>query len=151
MVSSDCLPTGTSTISQASSSRPVSGRLTDRPFRAKLTRPTDDIAVVALTGEVDLFTAPEFQERLLQGIEAGARRVVVDLSEVTFLDSTALGVLVAGAKLLPHGGELLIVCSGDGVARILEIVGFDRVFAIHPTLDEALVAATRLASARRTT
>jgi anti-sigma B factor antagonist len=124
----------------------VSERLIDRPFRAKLTRPADNIAVVALTGEIDLFTAPEFQERLLQGVEAGARRVVVDLSEVTFLDSTALGVLVAGAKLLPHDGELLIVCSGDGVARILEIVGFDRVFAIHPTLDEALVAAKRLAS-----
>lgn len=110
------------------------------PFRAELARPTDDIAVVTLSGEVDLYTAPEFHETLLR-VADSARRIVVDLSAVTFLDSTALGVLVGGAQRLPDDGALLIVCGDDRLWRTLEIVGLDRVFAVHPTLEEALAAA----------
>ncbi len=119
------------------------GCLEDRPqFHAELTRQTGDVAVVTLAGEVDLYTAPEFREVLLRGIDEGARHVVVDFSSVTFLDSTALGVLVGGGKRLrQHDGALLIVCGADGVRRILEIAGLAGVFAIHPTLDEALAAA----------
>ena len=97
--------------------------------------------MVTLAGEVDLYTAPEFREVLLRGIKEGARRVIVDLSAVTFIDSTALGVLVTGGKRLLGGGSLLVVCSDKGIRRILEIVGLAGVFAIHPTLDEALAAA----------
>ncbi len=99
--------------------------------------------MVTLAGEVDLYTAPEFREVLLRGIDEGARHVVVvDLSSVTFVDSTALGVLVGGGKRLrQHDGALLIVCGADGIRRILEIAGLAGVFAIHPTLDEALAAA----------
>ena len=120
----------------------VTEHLTESPpFRAELARPTGDIAVVALSGEVDLYTAPEFHETLLRGVADGARRIVVDLSAVTFLDSTALGVLVGGAQRLPDDGALLIVCGDDRLRRTLEIVGLDRVFAVHPTLEEALAAA----------
>ena len=97
--------------------------------------------MVTIAGEVDLYTAPEFHDVLLQGIDEGARQVVVDLSAVTFIDSTALGVLVHSAKRLgPDGGALHIVCGPGGVRRILEITGLAGVFAIHPTLDEALAA-----------
>lgn len=115
----------------------------DRPqFRAELARLPHDVAVVTLEGEVDLYTAPEFKEVLLRGIDEGARRVIVDLSSVTFVDSTALGVLVGGGKRLRrHDGSLLLVCGLDGIRRILEIAGLAGVFAVHPTLDEALAAA----------
>ena len=69
-------------------------------FAVTLERPTNDVAVVILAGEVDLYTAPRFREVLLQTIDEGAVRVVIDLTDVSFIDSTALGVLVSGGKRL---------------------------------------------------
>jgi anti-sigma B factor antagonist len=97
--------------------------------------------VIALGGEVDLYTAPEFKERLLQLIEGGKSRVVVDLSKATFIDSTTLGVLVGGVKRLrPSGGSLALVCSDPNIIKIFEITGLDRVFPIHESRDDALSA-----------
>jgi anti-sigma B factor antagonist len=95
--------------------------------------------VIELGGEVDLYTAPEFKERLVELIEAGKKHIVVDLSTATFIDSTTLGVLVGGVKRLrPAGGGLALVCSDQNITKIFEITGLDRVFAIHDTRDEAL-------------
>ena len=95
--------------------------------------------VIQLGGEVDLYTAPEFKERLVELIEGGKTKIVVDLSEATFIDSTTLGVLVGGVKRLrPAGGSLALVCSDQNITKIFEITGLDRVFPIHETRDEAL-------------
>ena len=95
--------------------------------------------VIQLGGEVDLYTAPEFKERLVELIENGKTKIVVDLSEATFIDSTTLGVLVGGVKRLrPAGGSLALVCSDQNITKIFEITGLDRVFPIHETRDEAL-------------
>ena len=95
--------------------------------------------VIALGGEVDLYTAPEFKERLLELIDGGKSRVVVDLSKATFIDSTTLGVLVGGVKRLrPTGGSLSLVCTDQNITKIFEITGLDRVFPIHKSRDEAL-------------
>ena len=95
--------------------------------------------VIELGGEVDLYTAPEFKERLVQVIEDGKKQLVVDLSTATFIDSTTLGVLVGGVKRLrPAGGALALVCTDPNIVKIFEITGLDRVFAIHETRDEAL-------------
>lgn len=117
--------------------------LDDRPqFRVQLARPADDVAVVTLEGEIDLYTAPRFKEALGQGIDEGARHVIVDLSSVTFVDSTALGVLVGGARRLRlHDGSLVVVAGLDRIRRIFEIAGLGGAFAILPTLDDALAAA----------
>jgi anti-sigma B factor antagonist len=97
--------------------------------------------VIELGGEVDLYTAPEFKERLLQLIEEGKTRIVVDLTKATFIDSTTLGVLVGGVKRLrPSGGSLALVCSDPNILKIFEITGLDRVFPIHSSRDEALSA-----------
>jgi anti-sigma B factor antagonist len=97
--------------------------------------------VIELGGEVDLYTAPEFKERLVQLIEDGKKQLVVDLSDATFIDSTTLGVLVGGVKRLrPEGGSLALVCSNENITKIFEITGLDRVFPIHATRDEALAA-----------
>jgi anti-anti-sigma regulatory factor len=72
----------------------------------------------------------------------GARRVIVDLSKVTFIDSTALGVLVSGAKRVrPRNGNLDIVCADENIIRIFEITGLDRIFGIYPSRGEAVKAA----------
>ena len=95
--------------------------------------------VIALSGEVDLYTAPEFKQQLLEVIGNGAKNVIVDFSSTTFIDSTTLGVLVGGVKRLrPNDGQLSLVCSDRNITKIFEITGLDRVFSIYPTRDEAL-------------
>jgi anti-sigma B factor antagonist len=115
----------------------------ERPqFRVELLRTEQDTAVIALEGEVDIYSAPQFKEALLAGIEDGATTIIVDLGRVTFIDSTALGVLVSGAKRVrPKNGRLDIVCTDENITRIFEITGLDRIFGIYRTRDEALRAA----------
>ena len=100
-----------------------------------------DTHVIELGGEVDLYTAPEFKERLVQVIEDGKKHLVVDLSKATFIDSTTLGVLVGGVKRLrSNEGQLSLVCSDRNITKIFEITGLDRVFTIYGTRDEATAA-----------
>jgi len=114
----------------------------ERPqFRVELERPTGDVGVIVLEGEIDIYSAPQFKEVLLSGIEDGAQRVIVDLTAVTFIDSTALGVLVSGAKRVrPRNGNLDIVCTDENIIRIFEITGLNRIFGIYASRDEAVNA-----------
>ena len=97
--------------------------------------------VVAVRGEIDLFTAPELKKMLADAIENGATQVVVDLSETTFLDSTALGVLIGAVKRLrSRDGRLTIVNVDDNIAKTFEITGLDQIFPISPTRAEAVKA-----------
>jgi len=108
-------------------------------FDVQTERVDDSTYVIALTGEVDLYTAPEFKQQLLDVIAKGAKDVVVDFTNTTFIDSTTLGVLVGGVKRLrAQDGRLSLVCSDRNITKIFEITGLDRVFTIYPTRDEAL-------------
>jgi len=101
----------------------------------------DNSYVIALAGEVDLYTAPEFKQQLLEVIAQGAKNVVVDFSDTTFIDSTTLGVLVGGVKRLrTNDGQLSLVCSDRNITKIFEITGLDRVFTIYRSRDEAVSA-----------
>ena len=74
-------------------------------------------------------------------IEAGRTRVIVDLTETTFLDSTALGVLIGAVKRLrSRDGALAIVNVDENIAKTFEITGLDQIFTILPTRDEAVEA-----------
>ena len=115
-------------------------------FQISDTAVDDTTHVIELGGEIDLYTAPEFKERLVELIEGGKTKIVVDLSEATFIDSTTLGVLVGGVKRLrPAGGSLALVCSDQNITKIFEITGLDRVFPIHGTRDEALSSVAQAA------
>ncbi|MGH3058452.1 MAG: STAS domain-containing protein, partial [Gaiellaceae bacterium] len=108
-------------------------------FDIKTEQAAGDTYVIALTGEIDLYTAPEFKQQLLDVIGQGAKHVVVDLTDTTFIDSTTLGVLVGGVKRLrPNSGQLSIVCSDRNITKIFEITGLNRVFPIHATRAEAV-------------
>src|ERR1700754_2210970 len=97
--------------------------------------------VVAVRGEIDLFTAPELKQVLTEAIEGGKTRMVVDLSETTFLDSTALGVLIGAVKRLrSREGALAIVNTDANIAKTFEITGLDQIFTIVPSRDDALAA-----------
>ena len=98
-----------------------------------------DAYVISLAGEVDLYTAPEFKQQLLEVIGQGGKQVIVDFTSTTFIDSTTLGVLVGGVKRLrTNEGQLSLVCSDRNITKIFEITGLDRVFTIYPTRPEAV-------------
>jgi len=108
-------------------------------FDIKTEQLSSDTYVISLTGEVDLYTAPEFKQQLLEVIGEGGKDVVVDFSGTTFIDSTTLGVLVSGVKRLrSNDGQLSLVCSDRNITKIFEITGLDRVFALSETREEAL-------------
>ena len=108
-------------------------------FDIKTEQLSDSSYVISLAGEVDLYTAPEFKQQLLEVIGQGGKNVVVDFSDTTFIDSTTLGVLVGGVKRLrSNDGQLSLVCSDRNITKIFEITGLDRVFTIYPTRDEAV-------------
>jgi anti-sigma B factor antagonist len=110
-------------------------------FDIKTEQTSEQQYVISLAGEVDLYTAPEFKQQLLDVIGKGAKDVVVDFTNTTFIDSTTLGVLVGGVKRLrQNDGQLSLVCSDRNITKIFEITGLDRVFTIHATREEALGA-----------
>jgi anti-sigma B factor antagonist len=99
----------------------------------------DGTHVVAVAGEIDLFTAPEFKQRVAAPIDAGRTHVVVDLTDTTFIDSSSLGVLIGAHRRLRRlDGALMIVCNDDAIVKTFRITGLDGVFTIVPTLEEAL-------------
>ncbi len=97
--------------------------------------------VVAVSGEIDLFTAPELKAALSETIDSGGSRIVVDLTETTFLDSTALGVLIGAVKRLRSGdGRLTIVNVDDNIAKTFQITGLDQIFPMSATREDAIKA-----------
>ena len=108
-------------------------------FEIKTEQLGDESYVISLGGEVDLYTAPEFKQQLLDVIGQGGKHVIVDFSDTTFIDSTTLGVLVGGVKRLrTNDGQLSLVCSDRNITKIFEITGLDRVFTIYNTRAEAV-------------
>lgn len=95
-------------------------------------------ALLAVRGELDLATAPELKWSLSDAFGEGHRRVVVDLSAVEFIDSTALGVLVGVQRSLPPGSTLALVCAGRKVLNIFELTGLDGAFEIFADQAAAL-------------
>lgn len=99
----------------------------------------DGWAVLAVSGEVDVATAPRLRERLVSMVTDGQHRIVVDLEGVDFLDSTGLGVLVGALKRVrTHDGELSLVCTQPRILKVFEITGLTKVFSIHDSVDEAV-------------
>lgn len=101
----------------------------------------DGRAVLTVQGEIDVYTAPRFRERLIELVNEGHVQVVVDLSGVEFLDSTGLGVLVGGLKRLrSHDGDLVIACDEARIVKVFEITGLTKVFSIHESVDDAIAS-----------
>src|SRR6202035_5970196 len=98
--------------------------------------------VLAVNGEVDVYSAPRLRERLVDLVSQGHRQIVVDLEGVDFLDSTGLGVLVGGLKRLrSHEGDLTLVCTQHRILKVFEITGLTKVFAIHDSVEAAVSGA----------
>lgn len=94
--------------------------------------------VLAVKGEVDLYTSPQLKDKVTEMIEQGQSRLVIDLADVGFMDSSGLGVLVTALKRArERDGSLALVCPEGSVHKVLTITGLDRVFPIHQSVTEA--------------
>jgi anti-sigma B factor antagonist len=90
-------------------------------------------------GEIDIYTSPRLDELLTACASQGFVHFVIDLTEVTFVDSTALGVLVTAAKrVMPRDGSLTLVCGSGHVRRTFELTGLHEFLHILPTREAAL-------------
>ena len=95
--------------------------------------------VVSVSGEIDLFTAPEFKQHVIAPIAAGVDHVIVDLMETTFIDSSSLGVLIgAHRRLKARGGRLIVACEAESIVKTFRITGLDGVFQLVGSVEAAL-------------
>jgi anti-sigma B factor antagonist len=100
-----------------------------------------DVRVLRIVGELDFDAAPMFKRRIVSQIDAGNRHLVIDLSEVSFIDSTAIGVLVGAIKRAhAAGGSLAVVCDNDDVRGIFEAVGIENVIPLYLRDEDASAA-----------
>ena len=101
--------------------------------------------LVSLGGEFDMHAAADFGRELGALIDGGAQAIVVDLLDVRFIDSTALGVLADAAKrLLPQGGRMTVVAEDKNVVKLLQLTGGGRLFGVRTSLDDVLLPARRV-------
>jgi len=106
------------------------------------TRSDGDTTVVEVAGEIDVYTAPQLRTCFIDAIDSGARDVVADMTDVTFLDSTGLGILVgARRRAVDAGGDLRLIITHSAVLKIFRITGLDKVFSIEVALDKAVTPA----------
>lgn len=107
--------------------------MTDVPATVELTvSEREGETVLSASGELDVNTAPELREHLSRLINGGARQITVDLAEVSFVDSTALSVLVSALKRLRQAdGDLALASPNPSVRRVFEITGLTRLFTVR--------------------
>jgi len=103
------------------------------------TRDVEGTTVIAVGGEIDVYTAPRLRDRITELVAAGSYHLVVDLTDVDFLDSTGLGVLVGGLKKVrAHDGGLRLACPQERLLKIFRITGLAKVFDIYDTVEAAI-------------
>jgi anti-sigma B factor antagonist len=96
--------------------------------------------IVKLGGELDLYNAPQVREALERASAESPERIVVDLEEVEFIDSTTLGVLIEARARLENQRGFLLAAPGLETRRALHVSGLDRHFVVHDSVSEALLA-----------
>ncbi len=103
------------------------------------TREQDGRAVVAVGGEIDVYTAPKLRDQITELVAGGSYHIVIDLEAVEFLDSTGLGVLVGGLKKVrANDGSLELICSQERLLKIFRITGLAKVFVIHGSANASI-------------
>ena len=100
----------------------------------------DGVVVVAVSGVVDMITAPQVEEAIKTALGKTPQGLIVDLSHVEFLASAGMGILVAAHDDAPDGVDLHLVAEGPATSRPLKLVGIADIVPLHATLDEALAA-----------
>lgn len=118
----------------------TSGAPTGR-FRVD-TEPHGKTEILAVTGEIDMLTAPKLEEVAHQALESSPQALILDLTNVTFLSSAGLSVLVSTHKHAGDSTDILIVATNTATLRPLQLMGLDHDLTLYGTRDEALAAAS---------
>ena len=100
----------------------------------------EGVALVGIGGEIDLSTAPAFEEVIAEALEVDPPALVVELSEVTFLASVGLRILAATQEEVGTSVQLAVVADHAAASRPMQLTGLDKLISLYPTLDEALTA-----------
>jgi anti-sigma B factor antagonist len=115
----------------------------DAPMQFRVATRAHDAGtfVVSVHGDVDPVTAPELERELLEAVQLGARRVVVDLTETAFFDSSAIHALLrSGEQLQASGLQLEVVCGNPSIKKVFAITAADRALPTHVTVEQAVGA-----------
>ncbi len=112
--------------------------LTELELSITTLRTGDHAYTVSVEGELDLYSAPQLRAEL-EALAIEPAEVVLDLGGVTFVDSTALGAILASARILREaGGGLALAAADDGTRKLLALVGVDRVLPVYETSEQAV-------------
>lgn len=107
-------------------------------FRMDMRTLERELPLIELEGEVDVYTAPQLKQQMINLLESGAKEMIVDLTKVDYLDSTALGVLIGGLKRMREmDGNMVLVCPSPRIRRVFEITGLDKIFDIYNSVEDA--------------
>lgn len=102
------------------------------------TRLIGETVVVQPTGRLNMVAAPRLREQLRELVDGGARRLVVDLAETEFIDSSGLGALISGLKAARQaGGDLRIAAPTEQVRRVLKLTKLDKVLTAYGSAEDA--------------
>jgi anti-anti-sigma factor len=108
-------------------------------FALREEAPEEGTCVIAVEGDADMTTAVKFNESFFTAVRAGVRRVVADLTAVSFIDTTMLNALVVGHRRMTRdNGSFAVVCEGTRVTRVLEITGLGQILNVFGTREDAL-------------
>lgn len=101
----------------------------------------DGTKILDVTGEIDVYTAPQFKEAVNGIIAAGQKHLIIDMGDVTYMDSSGFGILLSATRRLrPQGGTINLVRCNTAIDRILRITRLNTVFATFDNVDDALKA-----------
>ena len=108
-------------------------------FALRQETPDPQTCVIAVEGEADMATAVKFNESFFRAARSGTRRVVADLTDVDFIDSTMLNALVVGHRRMTRDrGRFAVVCNGHRVRRVFEVTGLGQILELFESREDAL-------------
>ncbi|MDQ2798170.1 MAG: STAS domain-containing protein [Armatimonadota bacterium] len=110
-------------------------------------RHRNEIPVLDVIGEIDIYTTPQFKEAVSAAIDENKPKIVINMAQVTYMDSSGFGTLLSATKRLrPLDGALYLAGCNDSIQRMLQITRLNTIFGVYTTEDEALAAATAVSS-----
>jgi anti-sigma B factor antagonist len=114
--------------------------LTGTAFALQVENLKPALRLLAVSGELDLFAAPELKQSIEDALDGDICDLIVDLTKTSFIDSSGLGALILAMKRARRrGGHLVVVDGGGSVARTFRVAGVDQILTIVPSREAALV------------
>lgn len=105
-------------------------------------RHSQNIPVLDVAGEIDIYTTPQFKEAVSAAIDEGNPNIIINMINVSYMDSSGFGTLLSATKRLrPLNGSLYLVGCNDAISRMLQITRLNTIFGVYGTEEEAIRAA----------